>query len=84
MDKLKYIFIVLYVICSGSLSSQTYEPGGELRLNNLPKIRESCFLELLNERQYCLSYLVEHEDVDIVREMLVSYGTVHKVGKCII
>lgn len=78
---MKYIFIVLYILCSECLSAQMYELGNQSKWNYLTNFDVSCYFQLLKNDQYSISFSVVHKDVaDIVYSLFISYGTVHKKG----
>lgn len=78
---MKYIFIVLLIVCSGSLSAQTYSLGNQSKWNYLTNFDVSCDLYMLDRGRYYILLSVSYKDIpDILDGMLVSYGTVLKKG----
>ena len=78
MKNLRCKFIVLFLICSGSLFSQTYSLGNQSKWNQLSNVLVSCDLNLLKDNRYYI--LLSVGTSELVQNIFPSYGFFHKEG----
>lgn len=78
MKNLRCKFIVLFLICSGSLFSQTYSLGNQSKWNQLSNVLVSCNLNLLKDNRYYI--LLSSGTSELVQNMFPSYGFFYKEG----
>lgn len=74
---MKYVFIILFMICTDTLFAQKYIMGEGKTLNYWSQDFFVCRLHIV-DNQYCIVFSVLTGD--IVRNMFVSYGDVRKKG----
>lgn len=82
MKNLRCKFIVLFLICSGSLFSQTYSLGNQSKWNQLSNVLVSCDLNLLKDNRYYI--LLSVGTSELVQNIFPSYGFFIKKEICII
>ena len=79
MKNLRCKFIVLFLICSGSLFSQTYSLGNQSKVESLSNVLVSCDLNLLKDNRYYI-LLPLLEPLGTCTKYISSYGFFHKEG----